>query len=169
LPPFALQNSSGGTASDPQKLVDRLFASSQSSIAFQPPRSQAPRPAEMYSSVIEHAEVDETDPDYVNPAKFVTDLRFQEMPSKAHTKLGGKVFKLPLMSNYWNIGWDDLVLDDKLGEGSFATCFKGTLWGKEVAVKVLKPEASFDELSTDFFQEVNVLSMLRHPNCVLCK
>jgi len=92
---------------------------------------------------------------------------------------------MPLMSNYWNIDWADIEIGEQLGEGAFAVCFKGVLWGKTVAVKVLKNDIESDdsvadystylhtsyttseELLKDFQQEINVMSYLRHPNTVL--
>jgi len=89
------------------------------------------------------------------------------------------------MSNYWNIDWADIEIGEQLGEGAFAVCFKGVLWGKTVAVKVLKNDIENDEsvadystylnasystseeLLKDFQQEINVMSYLRHPNTVL--
>ena len=45
---------------------------------------------------------------------------------------------MPLMSNYWNINFSDISIDDnkKLGQGAFADCYFGKLWGKPVAIKV---------------------------------
>jgi hypothetical protein len=84
----------------------------------------------------------------------------------------------------WKIRYGDLGMDKakKLGEGAFATCYKvsynnfndihiivkGTLYAKPVAIKVLNAESIDESLMKEFHQEVNVLSMLRHPNIVLC-
>jgi hypothetical protein len=53
----------------------------------------------------------------------------------------------------------DVKVDNfgKLGEGTFAECYKGTLWGKEVAVKMFKLDEVTDDLLTEFYQEVNTL------------
>ncbi len=60
------------------------------------------------------------------------------MNSTNHTVVVN-LLDMPLMSNYWNISGNDLVVrsEEKLGEGTFAECYKGLLWGKPVAVKVL--------------------------------
>nr|XP_043618577.1 U-box domain-containing protein 35-like [Erigeron canadensis] len=53
----------------------------------------------------------------------------------------------------------------KIGEGGYGPVFKGTLDNQLVAIKVLRPDAA--QGRSQFQQEVEVLSCMRHPNMVL--
>ncbi|CAD5318255.1 unnamed protein product [Arabidopsis thaliana] len=53
----------------------------------------------------------------------------------------------------------------KIGEGSYGTVYKGTLDYTPVAIKVVRPDAT--QGRSQFQQEVEVLTCIRHPNMVL--
>lgn len=53
----------------------------------------------------------------------------------------------------------------KIGEGGYGPVFKGTLDYTPVAIKVVRPEAT--QGRSQFQQEVDVLTSIRHPNMVL--
>ncbi|KAI3517166.1 hypothetical protein L1887_16376 [Cichorium endivia] len=53
----------------------------------------------------------------------------------------------------------------KIGEGGYGPVFKGRLDNTVVAIKVLRPDAA--QGRSQFQQEVEVLSCMRHPNMVL--
>ncbi|CAH1430806.1 unnamed protein product [Lactuca virosa] len=53
----------------------------------------------------------------------------------------------------------------KIGEGGYGPVFKGRLDQIQVAIKVLRPDAA--QGRSQFQQEVEVLSCMRHPNMVL--
>ncbi|KAF8108624.1 hypothetical protein N665_0106s0026 [Sinapis alba] len=53
----------------------------------------------------------------------------------------------------------------KVGEGGYGPVFKGTLDYTQVAIKVLRPDAA--QGRSQFQQEVEVLTCMRHPNMVL--
>ncbi|GKC61936.1 U-box domain-containing protein 35-like protein [Tanacetum coccineum] len=53
----------------------------------------------------------------------------------------------------------------KIGEGGYGPVFKGRLDNTPVAIKVLRPDAA--QGKSQFQQEVEVLSCMRHPNMVL--
>ncbi|XP_076957344.1 U-box domain-containing protein 35-like [Bidens hawaiensis] len=53
----------------------------------------------------------------------------------------------------------------KIGEGGYGPVFKGRLSNNLVAIKVLRPDAA--QGRSQFQQEVEVLSCMRHPNMVL--
>ncbi|GJW83759.1 U-box domain-containing protein 35-like protein [Tanacetum coccineum] len=53
----------------------------------------------------------------------------------------------------------------KIGEGGYGPVFKGRLDNTPVAIKVLRPDAA--QGRSQFQQEVEVLSCMRHPNMVL--
>ena len=70
-----------------------------------------------------------------------------------------------------NIVFGDLHLTSLIGGGGFGEVWKGSWRGTPVAVKVLLSQLQKHELSetllSEFQQEVNVLSALRHPNICL--
>ncbi|GAB2225485.1 hypothetical protein Droror1_Dr00006277 [Drosera rotundifolia] len=60
---------------------------------------------------------------------------------------------------------ESFVKSRKIGEGGYGPVFKCNLDHTQVAVKVLRPDAA--QGRTQFQQEVEVLSCIRHPNLVL--
>ncbi|KAK7349510.1 hypothetical protein VNO77_06937 [Canavalia gladiata] len=52
----------------------------------------------------------------------------------------------------------------KIGEGGYGSIFKGILHHTEVAIKILNPNST--QGPSEFQQEVEVLSKLRHPNLI---
>ena len=68
-----------------------------------------------------------------------------------------------LSNDKWEISRDNIELGEKVGHGNFGEVFKGKWRGQvEVAVKTLKDEQGWDELS----KELEVLKKLHHPNLV---
>ncbi|XP_038894505.1 U-box domain-containing protein 33 isoform X2 [Benincasa hispida] len=53
----------------------------------------------------------------------------------------------------------------KIGEGGYGSIFRGNLRHTMVAIKILHPDSS--QGPSEFQQEVNVLSKMRHPNLVM--
>ncbi len=67
----------------------------------------------------------------------------------------------------WHIDHEELEMGEKLGEGGFGEVYKATWKGTEVAVKVLSSKNVTKEMKSNFFDEMKVMSGLRHPNVVL--
>lgn len=53
--------------------------------------------------------------------------------------------------------WLQLVIQEKVGDGSFGEVFKGRLWGTEVAIKRLKAAAVQGSLLDDLKREIAIL------------
>ncbi|KAL6005236.1 Serine/threonine-protein kinase edr1 [Asimina triloba] len=67
----------------------------------------------------------------------------------------------------WEIPWEDLVLGDRIGLGSYGEVYHADWNGTEVAVKkFLEQDFSGDALE-EFKSEVRIMRRLRHPNVVL--
>lgn len=67
----------------------------------------------------------------------------------------------------WDIPYDDLKLQEKIGQGRFGTVHRG-LWHGDVAVKVLKEDYLSDERTLEAFKlEVATFKKTRHENVVL--
>ncbi|CAN8232552.1 unnamed protein product [Cochlearia groenlandica] len=60
---------------------------------------------------------------------------------------------------------EDFSPSRKIGEGGYGPVYKGTLDYTQVAIKVLRPDAV--QGRSQFQQEVEVLTCMRHPNMVL--
>ena len=69
----------------------------------------------------------------------------------------------------WQIAYEELELESKIGEGGFGEVFRGKWRGTTVAVKTLKgggPTLNPKEVEK-FSKEVSILRALHHPNLVL--
>ena len=60
---------------------------------------------------------------------------------------------------------EDFSPSRKIGEGGYGPVYKGSLDYTQVAIKVLRPDAA--QGRSQFQQEVEVLTCMRHPNMVL--
>ncbi|KAK4345770.1 hypothetical protein RND71_035946 [Anisodus tanguticus] len=67
----------------------------------------------------------------------------------------------------FNIPWNDLVLREKIGAGSFGTVHRADWNGSDVAVKILMEQDFHAERFKEFLREVAIMKRLRHPNIVL--
>ncbi|XP_045813379.1 serine/threonine-protein kinase CTR1-like isoform X1 [Trifolium pratense] len=65
------------------------------------------------------------------------------------------------------IPWNDLVLKEKIGSGSFGTVHRAEWNGSDVAVKILMEQDFHAERFKEFMREVAIMKHLRHPNIVL--
>ncbi len=64
--------------------------------------------------------------------------------------------------------WPSIVLEEQIGSGAYSTVYKGRYNGFGVAVKILNDELPEDVNKREkMLQEHKLLSMLRHPNCLL--
>ncbi|KAK6778720.1 hypothetical protein RDI58_025438 [Solanum bulbocastanum] len=75
--------------------------------------------------------------------------------------------ELALDVEEFNIPWNDLVLMEKIGAGSFGTVHRGDWHGSDVAVKILTEQDFHAERFKEFLREVAIMKRLRHPNIVL--
>eukprot|EP00698_Gefionella_okellyi_P021646 TRINITY_DN7060_c0_g1_i2.p1 TRINITY_DN7060_c0_g1~~TRINITY_DN7060_c0_g1_i2.p1 ORF type:complete len:532 (+),score=86.41 TRINITY_DN7060_c0_g1_i2:159-1754(+) len=73
--------------------------------------------------------------------------------------------EIPPRIKPWTFDWKDLLVGEHLGRGAYGEVFRAVLWGTTVAVKQLRQRDQI--MIDDFTREVQVLSVLRHPNIVL--
>ncbi|CAA0829687.1 Serine/threonine-protein kinase CTR1 [Striga hermonthica] len=66
-----------------------------------------------------------------------------------------------------SVSWDDVILKERIGEGSFGKVYRAEWNGCDVAVKILIEQDFHGERFKEFFQEVAIMKRLRHPNIVL--
>ncbi|XP_044492468.1 serine/threonine-protein kinase CTR1 [Mangifera indica] len=92
------------------------------------------------------------------------DLRFLEgaqlIPGKPSKDFSLDVEEL-------DIPWNDLVLKERIGAGSFGTVHRADWHGSDVAVKILMEQDFHGERFREFLREVTIMKRLRHPNIVL--
>lgn len=67
----------------------------------------------------------------------------------------------------WEIPWEDIIIGERIGLGSYGEVYRGDWHGTEVAVKkFLNQDISGDALE-EFRSEVRLMRRMRHPNVVL--
>ncbi|XP_022934740.1 serine/threonine-protein kinase CTR1-like [Cucurbita moschata] len=92
------------------------------------------------------------------------DVRFQQ---GGQLIPGTRSNTLPLGAEDLDIPWNDLVLKERIGAGSFGTVHRADWHGSEVAVKILTEQDFHPERVNEFLREVAIMKSLRHPNIVL--
>ncbi|KAM0935101.1 putative protein kinase TKL-CTR1-DRK-2 family [Dioscorea sansibarensis] len=65
------------------------------------------------------------------------------------------------------IRWDDLLLGEEIGEGSYAVVYRGIWNGSDVAIKVYVGNEYREELLVEYKKEIAIMKRLRHPNVLL--
>ncbi|KAK8936649.1 Serine/threonine-protein kinase EDR1 [Platanthera zijinensis] len=67
----------------------------------------------------------------------------------------------------WEIPWEDLVIGERIGIGSYGEVHRADWKGTEVAVKKFLDQDSYGDALDEFRSEVRIMRRLRHPNIVL--
>lgn len=67
----------------------------------------------------------------------------------------------------FKIVWEDLAIQEHIGEGSTATVYHGHCYGSDIAVKIFNKQEYTDDVLRSFKQEVSIMKKLRHPNILL--
>eukprot|EP01018_Ginkgo_biloba_P040140 Gb_11687 [translate_table: standard] len=83
-----------------------------------------------------------------------------ELPNKANLELS-------LAMDGLEIPWEDLILKERIGAGSFGTVHHADWHGSDVAVKILIDQDFPEQRLKEFLREVAIMKRLRHPNVVL--
>ncbi|KAI0499860.1 hypothetical protein KFK09_018068 [Dendrobium nobile] len=65
------------------------------------------------------------------------------------------------------IRWEDLVLGEEIGEGSFGVVYRGHWIGSDVAIKVYTRMDYRESVLLDYKKEIAIMKKLRHPNVLL--
>ncbi|OMO87315.1 hypothetical protein CCACVL1_09129 [Corchorus capsularis] len=68
--------------------------------------------------------------------------------------------------NVWEIDTSQLKYESKLASGLYGDLYKGTFYGQDVAIKLLRSEHLNENLQKEFSQEVNIMRRIQHKNVV---
>ncbi|MBA0866319.1 hypothetical protein Goshw_019972 [Gossypium schwendimanii] len=86
---------------------------------------------------------------------------------KSGNKLNSSHVNMPGSGNdVWEIDTSLLKYESKLASCSYGDLYKGTFYGQDVAIKVLRMEHLNENLRREFTQEVNILRKIQHKNVV---
>ncbi|NP_001234454.1 CTR1-like protein kinase [Solanum lycopersicum] len=100
-----------------------------------------------------------------DPRDIGNDMRFLERGSQL---VPSKISRdIALEIEDFDIPWEDLVLKERIGAGSFGTVHRADWNGSDVAVKILMEQDFHAERFKEFLREVAIMKRLRHPNIVL--
>lgn len=67
----------------------------------------------------------------------------------------------------FEIPWEDLIIGERIGQGSYGKVYRADWQGSDVAVKVFLDQDLKVEALEEFKREVAIMRRLRHPNVVL--
>ncbi|QTF49773.1 putative serine/threonine-protein kinase/receptor [Acanthamoeba polyphaga mimivirus] len=70
-------------------------------------------------------------------------------------------------NNDWEIDFSELEIGETLGTGGYGEVYKSIWKGTEVAVKLISSKHVSKDMERSFFEEVKIMTSLRHPNVVL--
>ncbi|XP_020531419.1 serine/threonine-protein kinase EDR1 isoform X2 [Amborella trichopoda] len=63
--------------------------------------------------------------------------------------------------------WEDLILREEIGQGSYAVVHHGIWNGSDVAIKVYSGGEYHEGILLDYKKEIDIMKRLRHPNVLL--
>lgn len=107
-------------------------------------------------------------PQWNNKYRMSTDIKriLQHMVKDEEENKKTKQMLIEEKVESWQIDYTSVTLGPKIAEGRFGEVYKGTLWGKEVAIKRLKSKLT-EKMISKLKEEAAVMSSLRHPNITL--
>ncbi|CAD6225707.1 unnamed protein product [Miscanthus lutarioriparius] len=106
-------------------------------------------------------------PREVLPLITSSNMKLDKKKELVTPQLWNTVSDLSLAADDLIIPWNELVLKEKIGAGSFGTVHRADWHGSDVAVKILMEQDFHPERFREFMREVAIMKSLRHPNIVL--
>jgi len=107
----------------------------------------------------------------INMQMQMQQMQQAKLQRKAQELAKAKVDSLKKDNENWQINYDELELEQKIGEGGFGEVYRAKWRGTTVAVKTLKHKGPSSHFSAEeverYKREVSILRALNHPNLVL--
>uniref|UniRef100_A0A0A9HK43 non-specific serine/threonine protein kinase n=1 Tax=Arundo donax TaxID=35708 RepID=A0A0A9HK43_ARUDO len=66
----------------------------------------------------------------------------------------------------WEINFKALTFKDKVASGTYGDLYRGTYFGEDVAIKVLKSNRLNENMEKEFAHEIYIMRKIRHKNIV---
>ncbi|CAH0473502.1 unnamed protein product [Peronospora belbahrii] len=96
---------------------------------------------------------------------LVTHETPMDQTKQAHPTVAPPTPSPPRVTNYsQNINFHEITLGRMIGEGAFGKVHEGKWRGKSVAIKLLICQELRSDILNEFQSEVEIMSVLRHPN-----
>lgn len=94
-------------------------------------------------------------------------LKNEISKSKILTSAAGEEGTIGAIPGVMEIPYEELETEDQIGQGGFSVIKKGTWRNTDVAIKIIVDPVITDELIAEVRNEVQMLSILRHPKIVM--
>ncbi|GJM97411.1 hypothetical protein PR202_ga14335 [Eleusine coracana subsp. coracana] len=86
---------------------------------------------------------------------------------QTNTNSKGKHIDVPKdNTDEWEINFKALKFEDKVASGTYGDLYRGTYFGEDVAIKVLKSDRLNENMEKEFAHEVYIMRKIRHKNIV---
>lgn len=97
----------------------------------------------------------------------VTLLQNEVSKSKILTSAAGEEGTIGVVPGVMEIPYEELEMDDQIGQGGFSVIKVGKWRSTDVAIKIIVDPVITEELIAEVRNEVQMLSILRHPKIVM--
>lgn len=97
----------------------------------------------------------------------VTLLKNEISKSKILTSAAGEEGTIGVIPGVMEIPYEELEMDDQIGQGGFSVIKVGKWRSTDVAIKIIVDPVITDDLISEVRNEVQMLSILRHPKIVM--
>ena len=94
-------------------------------------------------------------------------LKNEISKSKILTNAAGEEGTIGVIPGVMEIPYEELEMDDQIGQGGFSVIKKGKWRSTDVAIKIIVDPVITEELIAEVRNEVQMLSILRHPKIVM--
>ena len=105
-----------------------------------------------------------------NTKKLISEvnmLKNELSKTKILSSAAGEEGTIGVIPGVMEIQYEELKMDDQIGQGGFSVIKRGTWRCTDVAIKIIVDPIITDDLIAEIRNEVQMLSMLRHPQIVM--
>lgn len=94
-------------------------------------------------------------------------LKNELSKTKILSSVAGEEGTIGVIPGVMEIAYEELKMDDQIGQGGFSVIKRGVWRCTDVAIKIIVDPVITDDLIAEIRNEVQMLSMLRHPKIVM--